>query len=228
MPRTRSSNRTSRKTTRPSGRPRRRPRVSAAARTVVGAKLDFYVKHKNEYLAGQKPSLVRVGPAKYLSYSGQGQSGEPAFAAAIHAIFNVAFTLKMAYKRADKNYVMPKLEALWWRAHPAALYWNWQLLLRVPRFVNEPVVAKAIDGLRESATTDDVFNVALIELRENTCVQVLHTGARALEKERLEASREFAARAGRSFTGKLHRIYLTGPLGLKPEELRTILRHPVT
>jgi hypothetical protein len=37
----------------------------------------------------------------------------------------------------------------------------------------------------------------------------------------------FAKAKGLRFTGKHHEIYLSDPRRVKPEKLRTILRHPV-
>ena len=41
-------------------------------------KLDLYKKHKTEYAAPKKPTLVKVGPAKYLTIEGAGGAGAEA------------------------------------------------------------------------------------------------------------------------------------------------------
>lgn len=69
--------------------------------------------------------------------------------------------------------------------------------------------------------------VQLIELREDTCVQILHVGPYTEEKDSIAKMRAFAERAGRKFAGKHHEIYLTDPRRVKPDKLKTILRHPV-
>src|SRR5689334_14398649 len=82
--------------------------------TKSGAKLDLYAKHKNEYVANaKKPSIVRVGPAKYLSISGTGRPDSPPFNEAIGALYTMAFTIKMARKVAGQDYTVAKLEGLW-------------------------------------------------------------------------------------------------------------------
>src|SRR6266498_2502663 len=81
----------------------KRPSVKSAA------KLDLYAKHKNEYVANaKKPSIVRVGPAKYLSISGTGRPGSPPFNAAIGALYAMAFTIKMTKKFAGQDYIVTK------------------------------------------------------------------------------------------------------------------------
>ena len=204
-----------------------KPRGSQSAK-----KLDLYAKHKTEYVAGKLPALVRVGPARYLSISGRSAPGAEAFVSAVGALYNVAFTIKMAHKFAGSDYAVTKLEGLWWldrageEPTPATI-WNWQLLLRVPTFIKEREVRATIDQLLAKGKGEDVRRVQLIELDEGQCVQILHIGPYTEEKESIEKMRAFAAQAGRSFTGKHHEIYLSDPRRVKPEKLKTILRYPV-
>ena len=59
-------------------------------------KLDLYAEHRDEYVAPREPTLVDVGPARYLAISGRGTPGGPEFAEAVGALYNVSFTTKMA------------------------------------------------------------------------------------------------------------------------------------
>ena len=77
-------------------------------------KLDLYRRYKGEYVTPRNPVLLRVGPARYLSVSGRGDPKGPGFGAAVAALYGVAFTIKMAKKAAKKDYVVAKLEGLWW------------------------------------------------------------------------------------------------------------------
>ncbi|MGE5144900.1 MAG: hypothetical protein ACM3OA_15815 [Acidobacteriota bacterium] len=42
-------------------------------------KLDLYRRYKSEYIAPKVPTLVRVGPARYLSVRGRGDPNRPGF-----------------------------------------------------------------------------------------------------------------------------------------------------
>lgn len=209
------------------------PKPAPTRKTIAPAeKLDLYKKHKNEYLASSMPSFVRVGPALYLAFDGRGKPGAPDFATGIGAIFNVAFTLKMAYKAAGKDYAVTKIEALWWRdgdesAPTKDTVWNWRLLVRVPPFVAADELAKAQDSLIAKGKPDDVKRVHLVELHEDTCVQILHVGSYQEEGPTIEKMRRFAEISGRTFTGKHHEIYLSDPNKTAGDKLRTILRQPV-
>jgi len=205
---------------------------TATKRPSQTLKLDLYVKHKNEYVAGKMPALVRVGPAKYLGISGRSAPGAEEFVRAVGALYNVAFTIKMARKFAGSDYTVTKLEGLWWldgaSAEPTpATIWNWQLLLRVPPFITKRELDGTIDGLLAKGKSEDVRRVQLVEIKEGQCVQILHTGPYTEEQESIETMRTFAAQAGRSFSGKHHEIYLSDPRRVRPEKLKTILRYPV-
>jgi len=197
-------------------------------------KIDLYAKHKNEYVAGRMPAMVRVGPAKYLGIVGRSLPGADEFTRAVSAMYNVAFTVKMASKSVGKDYVVTKLEGLWWDDGTAgssepvgSRVWNWQLLLRVPPFVTVKELREAIDSLVRRGKDDLVRQVQLAELTEGECVQILHIGPYTQEAESIGKMRDFAAKAGRTLKGKHHEIYLSDPRPVPPESLRTILRQLV-
>ena len=78
------------------------------------AKIDLYKIHKAEYITPKSPQLVETTPAKYLTITGQGEPGGDVFSTKLGALYNVAFTLKMAKKFASQDYAVCKLEGLWW------------------------------------------------------------------------------------------------------------------
>ena len=195
-------------------------------------KLDLYSKHKNEYVAGRLPVLVSVGPAKYLGFAGRSAPGSPEFQNAVGALYTMAFTIKMARKAAGSDYMVTKLEGQWWLDEGAeeptpTTVWNWQVLLRVPPFITEKERAKAAEELVAKGKPADVRRVQLVEFEEGPCVQILHIGPYTDEKESIGKMREFAAQAGRKFSGRHHEIYLSDPRKVKPDKLKTILRQPV-
>ncbi len=77
-------------------------------------KFDIYQAHKADYVTPQKPALVKMKPAQYLAIAGQGAPEGKVFQAKISALYNVAFTVKMAGKFAGRDYTVSKLEGLWW------------------------------------------------------------------------------------------------------------------
>jgi hypothetical protein len=193
---------------------------------------DLYRRHKSEYVAPRNPALVRVGPARYLSVSGRGDPNGPGFGAAVGALYGVAYTIKMAKKAAKKDYVVAKLEGLWWGGRRGKLLidsprrtWRWKVLIRVPTFVTASNLARAKRELVRRGKSGGT--VRLESLREGRVVQLLHVGPYDREHESLGRMEEFARAKGVRLAGRHHEIYLSDPRRVAPARLRTILRRPV-
>ena len=197
-------------------------------------KLDLYKRFKKEYIAPRTPVLVRVGPAKYLTIAGTGSPKDEAFQEAIGALYGVAFTIKMAHKFAGRDYVVPKLEGLWWGGERGKLLsdsreatWRWQIMLRVPTFVSPAHRKTALATLAQRGKSPLTRRVKLETIREGTAVQLLHVGAYDAEHGSIERMKEFARAEGWRLAGRHHEIYLSDPRRVPPARLRTILRYPV-
>jgi hypothetical protein len=193
----------------------------------------LFKQHQDEYQASQAASFVRVGPAKYLSVAGRSRPGAPEFVAGVEALYMVARSLKMAHKAAGKNYVVTKLEALYWMddggmTPGAVTTWNWQLLVRVPLFVSQRDRHAGIDRLIAKGKPELVRKVQLMDLSEGDCVQILHVGPYTAERSSIARMHALAKLSGRRFAGRHHEIYLSDPRRADPAKLKTILRQPVS
>jgi hypothetical protein len=198
------------------------------------AKLDLYAKHKDEYVTPREPVLITVKPARYLAILGRGEPNGELFQGALAALYNVAFTVKMARKVAGRDYAVSKLEGLWWgrgkhgdfQREPKSA-WHWQLMIRVPDWIQAREVAQVADGLVKKGKPRDVLNVELTVLNEGRSVQMLHLGPYDQERDTIRQMAAFAASQRLTFQGKHHEIYLSDPRRVPATNLRTILRYPV-
>ena len=197
-------------------------------------KVDLYRDFNKEYVATRNPALVKVGPAVYLSISGQGAPGSNSFSEAIGALYGIAFTVKMTRKLAGKrDYTVSKLEGLWpdfsaGPVMPEKDKWNWQMLIRTPKFVTEKEITQAISVLLKRGKGVEVQRVRLELLEEGLCVQALHVGPYEDEPVTIAAMKSFAESKGLRLRGVHHEIYLSDPRRIAPAKLKTILRHPLT
>ena len=197
-------------------------------------KLDVYKQHAAEYVTPRTPRLIATKPAKYLTIAGAGDPDGPAFGEKVGALYAVAFTMKMERKKAGRDYKVAGLEGLWWGVEgaqwmieAARARWRWKLLIRVPEFIAVRDLAATKRALLAKGKGQAVARVRLETLREGRCVQMLHVGPYMNERPTLDAMLAFAKAKGLRFTGRHHEIYLSDPRRVKPEKLRTILRHPV-
>jgi hypothetical protein len=200
----------------------------------AATKLDLYKVHKAEYVAPRKPVLIQTKPAKYLTITGQGAPGGEAFQKSVGALYNVAFTLKMAKKFAGKDYKVSDLEGLWWGdkegenfAAQACDTWNWKLIIRVPDFIASKDLKEAISTLREKGKPPEVADVRLETIDEGQCVQMLHLGPYSKEGATISQLLALAQEKHLSCRGRHHEIYLSDPRRVPAARLRTILRLPV-
>src|SRR3954454_20189717 len=104
------------------------------------------------YSASKAPSFLEVPELPYLMIDGHGDPNTaPEYAAAVQALYSVAYTLRFALKRRPDPVdapVMP-LEGLWWTADMATFStddksaWDWTLMIAVADLVTEADVDDA-------------------------------------------------------------------------------------
>lgn len=154
------------------------------------------------------------------------------------------------------DYVVPPLEGLWWGGgfdgrrieDKGAL--NWVSMIRQPDFVTPEVFAWAREQVAAKKPGLDVGRARLVRFAEGPCAQIMHKGPYDNEPATVAALEEFVRATGRA--GDIddppsaealmdmldadggvpsvrphHEIYLGDPRRTKPENLRTVLRHPV-
>jgi len=201
--------------------------------TKSSGKLDLYKLHASEYVTPNTPMLVKTTPAVYLAIEGAGDPNSELFGAKVGALYNVAFTMKMARKFAGCDYTVCKLEGQWWVVGDKPFMetpkedWRWKLMIRTPEFITKKEVAGVIEKLIAKGKPAEVKNVKLEKINEGLCVQMLHIGPYMEEAPTIKQMCDYRASIGKSFNGLHHEIYLSDPRKVAPAKLRTILRYPV-
>ena len=204
-------------------------------------KIDLTKIYPDYYRAGKQPSVVEFPEAFYLSILGKGDPDDTVFQQRLQALYTIAYTIKFVHKLKQKDFVVPKLEGLWWfdREKYAALSlgeaplkiprneWHYRLLLRVPKFVTQGDVTAAIAKALRKSKTDLVREVFFFELTEGKCVQMTHLGPFDKEPETLQKMQDFMNEHQLVMNGLHHEIYLSDFRRTEPGKLKTILREPV-
>lgn len=190
------------------------------------AKLDLYKEHQEEYVAKQKPAILKVKPAKYLTIEGSGDPGGKEFQDGVGALYAIAFTIKMAKKFASLDYHVAKLEGLWSDFKPGGPC-KWKLMIRTPEFIKQRDVDNAVEVSVARGKHSMVEQVKLETIDEGTVIQALHVGPYAAEAATVRLMEEMAAAQGFRPSGLHHEIYLSDPRRVAPENLKTILRQPL-
>lgn len=180
-----------------------------------------------------EPVLLRVPKARYLQISGQGSPGASEFRECLQALYQVGYALRATYRaHGSVGFSLGRLEGLYWgvdlaRTSPAdSAAWRWRLILRVPPSVRRDALTQAIAIQDEKGGSPRAHRVELADVEEGECVQLLHVGPYAAERDSFARMEAFAHSLGRQLQGPHHEIYLSDPRRVPARRLRTILRMP--
>lgn len=200
-------------------------------------KIDLWAEHKQLFTPPAKqPVLVRVPAFPYLLVDGQGDPNTvPAFREAIGALYSLAFTLKFGLKkRRGMDFRVMPLSGFFYADDPEDFLqgrkvdWKWTLGIPLPAVVRAADFKQALAEARTKKNPSPALDRVRREVvREGLCVQVLHHGPYAAERQTIEALHAFMREQGLDFAGHHHEIYVSDPNRTAPQRLKTIVRQPV-
>lgn len=208
-------------------------------------KFDFKKEYKGLYQPKTKPSIVEVPEMCFIAIDGKGNPntcGE--YKEALEILYGLSFTIKMSKMSGTQpegyfEYVVPPLEGLWYVDDAKFDGTNitdknrfcWTSMIRQPDFVTEKVFENAKNALAMKKRELDLSKAKLIKITEGLCVQIMHKGAYDDEPDSIAKLRELAEISGYtediSDTRFHHEIYLSDPRRCAPENLKTVIRHPI-
>ena len=179
----------------------------------------------------------------FIAVRGKGDPNEEggAYKQAIGLLYGIAFTIKMSKKGDHRiegyfDYVVPPLEGLWWQQGIKGIDYSrkedfeWISMIRLPEFVTWGDFEWAVASASEKKETD-FSSVEFFTYDEGLCVQCMHMGPYDDEPATVEAMDAFASVQGYQpdMDGQRyhHEIYLSDARRCKPENLKTVIRHPV-
>lgn len=184
---------------------------------------------------------MEIEAAQFLSIQGIGDPSGADFADTIQALYSTAYAIKFACKSLNKDFVVSKLEGLWWfdeqkykgytmEEAPVKIprsEWGYRLLIRMPEYITEQMVQEAIDATVEKKQLQLAGEIELYTMTEGKVVQMLHVGPFDKEPETLLQMNAFIQENNFGRNGLHHEIYLSDFRKTAPEKLKTILREPV-
>lgn len=204
---------------------------------------DFKKEYKEFYMPKNKPEIVIVPTANYISVRGKGNPNEEGgtYQKAVSVLYAVAYTLKMSYKTDYRiegffDYVVPPLEGFWWQDNIDGVDYSdkstfhWISVIRLPDFVTK----KDFDWAVETATKKkklDCSSAEFLSIEEGLCVQIMHIGPFDDEPATVAIMDKYLEDNGYvndfSDIRLHHEIYLSDARKVAPEKLKTVIRHPI-
>jgi hypothetical protein len=174
---------------------------------------------------------------------GKGNPNEKdgAYSQALSILYAVAYTLKMSYKTDYKiegffEYVVPPLEGFWWQDGIKGVNYsdkssfNWISVIRIPDFVTEIDFKWAVETASKKKKID-CSSAEFLTIDEGLCVQIMHIGSYDDEPASVKLMDDYIKENGYendiNQTRLHHEIYLSDPRKTEPENLKTVIRHPI-
>ena len=204
---------------------------------------DFKKEYKEFYLPKDVPCIVTVPSMNYLAVRGQGDPNQEggAYQQAIGLLYGVAYTIKMSKKGDHRiegyfDYVVPPLEGFWRQEGVTGIDYahkekfRWISVIRLPDFVTRADFDWAVQEATRKKKTD-FSSVEFWTYDEGLCVQCMHSGPYDDEPATVERMHSFLEAQG--FALDLtdqrlhHEIYLSDARKTPPENLKTVIRHPI-
>ncbi len=188
------------------------------------------------FKAAKKAGFVDVPAMNFIQVDGRGDPNtSKEFAAAIEALYPVAYTLKFMAKNGSFgiDYGVAPLEGLWWAKDMGDFLagkkenWIWTLMIMQPDFVTEAMYKEAKEKVTAKKDLPAISKIRFAKFAEGKCAQVLYTGPYADEHDTILSLHNFIKQNGYELRGYHHEIYLNDARRTAPEKLKTIIRQPV-
>lgn len=204
---------------------------------------DYKKEYKEFYLPPKKPQILTIPSMNFIAVRGKGDPNEEngAYKESIRLLYGIAYTIKMSKMGKHKiegyfDYVVPPLEGFWWQDGMQGVDYThkktfqWISLIRLPEFVTKEAYQWAIGEATEKKQTD-FSKVEFLTYEEGLCVQCMHFGPYDNEPETVDRMDQFVKEHGYTLDFKSgryhHEIYLSDVRRCKPENLKTVIRHPI-
>jgi hypothetical protein len=204
-------------------------------------KLDLRKTLKHLYRpSAKRVEVVEVPPFQFAMIDGAIELGHspdtsPSFQQALESLYGISYTLKFMSKLRKENpidYTVMALEGLWWVedgefdiTHPEG--WHWTAMILQPDHITAEMYQDAREQLHSKKPDLPLDQLRFETFYEGLCMQIMHIGPYGEEPATIAKMDAFARENGYALRGKHHEIYLGDPRRAKPENLKTVLRHPI-
>ncbi len=200
-------------------------------------KINFKKEYKPLYSASSKKvAIADVPKMNFLMIDGKGDPNiSKEFQKAIEALFSLSYTLKFLIKKSELaiDYGVMPLEGLWWTGDMSKFSienkedWKWTLMIMQPEFVEEKLIAEAMEQLKKKKNLPALFKVRFETFSEGKVAQIMHIGPFSEEGPTIEKLHDFIKDNGYKLYGKHHEIYLSDIRKAAPKKWKTIIRQPI-
>ena len=201
-------------------------------------KIDYKKELKHLYRpSAKKVEAVDVPRMNFLMIDGKGDPNtSQEFKDAIGVLYPLSYTLKFMIKKGGigVDYGVLPLEGLWWADDMSSFvddrreHWQWTLMIMQPELVTEEMVQEANEQVLKKKNPVSLPLVRFESFEEGKVAQIIHIGPFSEERPTVEKVHTFIEERGSQRRGKHHEIYLSDIRRTAADNLRTIIRQPMS
>ena len=202
------------------------------------SKIDYKKELKHLYRpSAKKVEAVDVPRMNFLMIDGKGDPNtSQEFKDAIGVLYPLSYTLKFMIKKGEigVDYGVLPLEGLWWADDMSSFvddrreHWQWTLMIMQPELVTEEMVQEANEQVLKKKNPVSLPLVRFESFEEGKVAQIIHIGPFSEERPTVEKVHTFIEERGSQRRGKHHEIYLSDIRRTAADNLRTIIRQPMS
>ncbi len=202
------------------------------------SKIDYKKELKHLYRpSARKVEAVDVPRMNFLMIDGKGDpSTSQDFKDAIGVLYPLSYTLKFMIKKGEigVDYGVLPLEGLWWADDMSSFvddrreHWQWTLMIMQPELVTEQMVQEANEQVLKKKNPVSLPLVRFESFEEGKVAQIIHIGPFSEERPTIEKIHTFIEERGSQRRGKHHEIYLSDIRRTAADNLRIIIRQPMS
>jgi hypothetical protein len=200
-------------------------------------KIDHKKELKHLYKPSKKnPEIIEVPEMNFLMIDGKGNPNtSKEYSEAVSALYSLAYSIKFNIKKTTGvNYAVMPLEGLWWVedmddfSTDSKEDWLWTMMIMQPDLVTSELIEENRETVIKKKSLPKLGNIYFQPYNEGLSVQLMHIGPYADEAPNISRMHQFAFDQGYKLAGKHHEIYLNDPNRTAPENLKTVLRQPIS
>ena len=207
----------------------------------VVQKLDLRRQYRGLYAPSAKAvEVVDVPELLFTMIDGEteagvGPSDSKGFRQSMEALYGVGYGLKFMSKLRERDpvdFTVMAAEGLWsFESGGFGLGSDgrmiYTLLMLQPDHITTDMLQAVVSEAGAKHSNPALERMRLERWREGPSIQIMHVGPYAEEPRTIQLMEDFATEHGYRLHGRHHEIYLGDPRRAKPENLKTILRHPI-
>lgn len=202
---------------------------------MVQEKLDLKKVQKELFKVKQEQyKKVLCSKAKYIAIDGEGDpNNNPEYQSIVGALYKMAYSVKMDYKKRGMDFVVMPLVGQWWADDMNAFKeetkdkWKWTMMIQIPDYVEKKDIEYFKEKYKEETVGDYLKRLYNLEIEEREVFATLHIGPYREEAETIKKLHGTIAENGYKLAGKHEEIYLSDPRKVEESRLKTIILQPV-